>query len=150
MEIANHTKTHPYLSQKTPAEIRREFDEAHKKLAGIIGTEPSKVMRLPFLDRNKTVSDTLYDVALITCSVDTKDWNNASKEDIVDTIKKAKENGTLENAIVLCHENYEATADAMEEVVPWLKAEGWQVVTVSELFAANGREMMGGTVYDKG
>ncbi|MBR4223529.1 MAG: glycoside hydrolase family 11 protein, partial [Oscillospiraceae bacterium] len=82
MEIANHTKTHPYLSKKEPAEIRAEFDKAHERLKGIIGAEPSKVMRIPFLDYNKKVTDTLNDVALITCSVDTMDWNNATKDEI--------------------------------------------------------------------
>ena len=149
MEIANHTKTHPYLSKKKPAEIRAEFDKAHERLKGIIGAEPSRIMRLPYLDSSKTVTDTLNDVALITCSVDTQDWNKATKDDIVKKIMTAKDNGTLDNAIVLCHENYETTAEAMEEVLPQLKAEGWQVVTVSELFAANGKELMGGKVYSR-
>ena len=149
MEIANHTKTHPYLSKESPEKIRSEFETTHERLRSIIGAEPSKLMRLPFLDHSKVVSDTLYDVALIGCSVDTKDWNNATKDQIVETIKKAKENGTLENAIVLCHENYEATAEAMEELLPWLREEGWQVVTISEMFAANDKELMGGTVYNK-
>lgn len=149
MEIANHTMTHPYLSKKSEEQIRSEYEKAHEKLKGIIGVEPSKVLRLPYLDSNQKVKETLYDVALIKCSVDTKDWDKATKEQIVETIKKAKENGTLKNAIVLCHENYEATAEAMEEVIPWLKSEGWQVVTVSELFAANGKTMQGGTVYSR-
>ncbi len=149
MEIANHTKTHPYLSKLSPTEIRSEFDTAHERLRSIIGAEPSKLMRLPFLDCSQTVSATLNDVALISCSVDTQDWNNATKDDIVNKIMTAKDNGTLENAIVLCHENYATTAEAMEEILPQLKEEGWQVVTVSELFAANGKELMGGTVYNK-
>jgi hypothetical protein len=37
----------------------------------------------------------------------------------------------------------------MEEIIPWLKDEGWQVVSVSEMFAANGKTMQGGTVYSK-
>ena len=51
--------------------------------------------------------------------------------------------------IVLCHENYATTAEAMEELMPWLKEEGWQVVTVSELFAVKEKALMGGTVYTK-
>ncbi|MBR1393189.1 MAG: glycoside hydrolase family 11 protein [Ruminococcus sp.] len=149
MEIANHTMTHPYLSKCTEEEIRSEFDKAHEKLKGIIGAEPSKVMRLPYLDVNDKVKKTLNDVALISCSVDTKDWDKATTEQIVDKIKTAKENGSLENAIVLCHENYATTAEAMEQLMPWLKDEGWQVVTVSELFAVKGKTMMGGTVYTK-
>ena len=149
MEIANHTMTHPYLSKLTPAEIRDEYEKCREKLKGIIGEEPSAVMRLPYLDGGGDTLKTLNDVALVSCAVDTKDWNKASKEDIVDTITKAKDNGSLNGAIVLCHENYAATADAMEEIVPMLKKEGWQVVTVSELFAANGKELMGGKVYSK-
>ena len=149
MEIANHTMTHPYLSKLSAQEIRDEYEKCREKLKGIIGEEPSAVMRLPYLDGGGDTLKTLNDVALVSCAVDTKDWNKASKEDIVDTITKAKDNGSLNGAIVLCHENYAATADAMEEIVPMLKKEGWQVVTVSELFAANGKELMGGKVYSK-
>lgn len=149
MEIANHTTTHPYLSKLKPQEIRDEYEKCREKLKGIIGEEPSAVLRLPYLDGGGDTTKTLNDVALISCAVDTKDWDKATAEDIVDTLKKAKENGSLDGAIVLCHENYESTAEAMEEVVPWLKDEGWQVVTVSELFAVNGKELMGGKVYTK-
>ena len=149
METANHTMSHQSLSKMTPEEIRAEYDNCREKLKAIIGEEPSAIMRLPYLDAGGDVTKTLSDVALISCSVDTKDWNNANADSIVDTIKKAKENGTLDGAIVLCHETYETTAEAMEEVIPWLKEEGWQVVTISELFAANGKELMGGTVYTK-
>lgn len=149
MEIANHTMSHPYLSKLDAAGIRDEYEKCREKLKGIIGEEPSAVLRLPYLDGAGDTVKTLNDVAMISCAVDTKDWNNAKADQIVDTLKKAKENGTLDGAIVLCHENYASTAEAMEEIVPWLKSEGWQVVTVSELFAANGKELMGGKVYSK-
>ncbi|MBR1592052.1 MAG: glycoside hydrolase family 11 protein [Ruminococcus sp.] len=149
MEIANHSTSHPRLSQKSAAEIRSEFDTTHAKLKSIIGAEPSKLMRLPYLDYNSTVLSTLNDVALITCSVDTGDWNNASSQEIISTITNAMNNGTLENAIVLCHETYDTTAEAIEYLAPYLKSQGWQIVTVSELFAVRGQELKGGTVYSK-
>ena len=149
MEIANHTTTHPYLSKCDEQKIREEFDKTHEKLKSIIGAEPSKVMRLPFLDYNSKVGKVLNDVALISCAIDTQDWNKATSEQIVDKIKKAAQDGSLKNSIVLCHENYAATAEAMEELMPWLKEQGWQVVTVSEMYAANGQTMMGGKVYKK-
>ena len=58
-------------------------------------------------------------------------------------------NGSLDNAIVLCHETYDTTAEAMEYLCPYLKSQGWQIVTVSELFAANGKELNGGQLYTK-
>ena len=148
-EIANHTTTHPYLSKISSSEVRSEFDQTHAKLKSIIGTEPSKLMRLPYLDSNANVQKTLYDVPLISCAIDTKDWNGASKDQIVNTIKSNMSNGNLRNSIVLCHENYSTTASAMEEVLPYLKAQGWQVVTISEMFAVNGKSLNGGQVYTR-
>ncbi|MBQ9898717.1 MAG: glycoside hydrolase family 11 protein [Ruminococcus sp.] len=149
MEIANHTTTHPYLTKISESEIRSEYDNTTAKLKNIIGAEPSKLMRLPFLDCNDTVKRVLSDVPLISCAIDTADWNGASKDAIVSTIKNAMNNGSLNGAIVLCHENYSTTSAAMAEVIPYLKAQGWQVVTISEMFAVKGQELNGGTVYTR-
>lgn len=149
MEIANHTKSHPNLSEKFENEIRNEYDTCAQALKDIIGTEPSKLLRLPYLASNSTVQSTLYDVPLITCSIDTQDWNGASSSQIIDTIKNAMNNSSLDNAIVLCHETYDSTAEAMEYLCPYLKSQGWQIVTISELFAVNGKEMNGGQIYTK-
>ncbi|MBQ9807841.1 MAG: endo-1,4-beta-xylanase [Ruminococcus sp.] len=150
MEIANHSTTHPKLSTKSASEIRSEFDQTHAKLKSIIGAEPSKMMRLPYLDYNSTVTSTLNDVALISCGVDSGDWQNgATKQSVVNAITTAMNNGSLENSIVLCHETYGHTADAIEELIPVLKANGYQIVTVSELFEARGQQLKGGTVYTR-
>ncbi|MCM1530029.1 MAG: carbohydrate binding domain-containing protein [Alistipes sp.] len=149
MEIANHTKSHPDLTTKSAAEIRNEYDQCATKLKGIIGAEPSKLLRLPYLGCNSTVQSTLSDVPLITCAIDTQDWNGASKDQIVNTIKSAMSNGSLNGAIVLAHETYDTTASAMEELCPYLKAQGWQIVTVSEMFAVKNQQMNGGQVYTK-
>ena len=56
-------------------------------------------------------------------------------------------NGSLRNAIVLAHENYASTSAAMEEFLPVLKANGWQVVTISEMYAVNGKQLTGGQIH---
>ncbi len=149
MEVANHTKSHPNLSEKSASEIRSEYDSCATALKNIIGTEPSKLLRLPYLASNDTVKSTLSDVPLITCSIDTQDWNGATSSQIIDTVKNAMSNGSLNNAIVLCHETYDSTAEAMEYLCPYLKEQGWQIVTISELFAVNGKELNGGQIYTK-
>lgn len=149
MEIANHTKSHPNLSEKTASEIRNEYDTCNDALKSIIGTEPSKLLRLPYLASNDTVKSVLSDVPMITCAIDTGDWNNATKEQIVNKIKTAMNDGTLKNAIVLAHETYDTTAAAMEELCPYLKSQGWQVVTISEMFAVNNKKLNGGQIYTK-
>lgn len=149
MEIANHTKSHPNLTEKSASEIRSEYDQCASKLKGIIGTEPSKLLRLPYLASNQTVQSTLNDVPLITCSIDTQDWNGATKDQMVNKIKTAMNDGSLNGSIVLCHETYEATAAAIEELAPYLKEQGWQIVTVSEMFEAKGKQLNGGQIYTK-
>jgi len=149
MEIANHTNSHPYLTDLSESAIRSEYDSCAQKLKSITGAEPSKLLRLPYLASNSTVQSALSDVSLITCSIDSQDWNGASSSQIIDTIKNAMNNASLDNAIVLCHETYDATAEAMEYLCPYLKSQGWQIVTVSELFAVNGKELNGGQIYTK-
>ncbi len=147
MEVANHTNSHPYLTNLSASEIRNEYDQCAAKLKKIIGTEPSKLLRLPYLASNATVQSTLNDVPLITCSVDTQDWNGASKDQIVSTVKQAMSSGTGDGAIVLCHETYESTAAAIEELAPYIKAQGWQIVSISEMFEAKGKQLKGGQIY---
>ncbi len=149
MEIANHTTSHPYLTQLSASEIRSEYDQCAAKLKGIIGTEPSKLLRLPYLATNSTVQSTLSDVPLITCSIDTQDWNNATSQQIIDKIKNAMNDGSLRNSIVLCHETYSTTAEAMEYLCPYLKSQGWQIVTISEMYAVNGKTLNNGQVNSK-
>ena len=144
MEVANHTKSHPHLTQV--GDPKGEADSCNSKLKGIIGTEPSHLLRLPYLESNGGVQSALSNYPLITCRIDTQDWNNASKDQIVNTIKGAM-NNNLNGAIVLCHETYDTTAAAMEEVLPYLHSQGWQVVTISDMFAAKGKQLQGGQIY---
>lgn len=147
MEIANHTTSHPYLTNLSESEIRSEYDTTAAKLKNIIGTDPAPLLRLPYLAYNDTVTRALSDVSMITCKVDSGDWNNATKDDIINKITSAMQDGSLDNSIVLCHETYDTTAAAMEYLAPYLKAQGWQIVTVSEMFAVNGKQLEGGKIY---
>ncbi|WP_024860744.1 glycoside hydrolase family 11 protein [Ruminococcus flavefaciens] len=149
MEVANHTQSHPHLGQMGASQIRSEWEQCNSKLKSIIGADPSKLMRLPYLESNATVQSALNDVPLISCAIDTQDWNGASKDQIVNTIKQAAQNGSLEGAIVLCHENYAATAAAMEEVLPWLAQNGYQNVNISDMAKAHGKTLAGGQVHTR-
>lgn len=149
MEIANHTVSHPDLTQKSDSEIRSEYDGCAQILKSIIGTDPSPLLRLPYLAVNDTVKSVLNDVPMITCSIDTQDWNGATKDQMVSKIKTAMNDGSLDGAIVLAHETYDTTAEAMEELCPYLKSQGWQIVSISEMFAVKGKTLQGGQVYTK-
>ena len=140
-EIGNHTRSHQNLSTLTADKIYAEVMEQADKLSAITGLEHFLV-RPPFLATNTTVKNTVRE-PMINCSIDSKDWDGASTEDIINTINTQKKDG----AIVLMHETYASTAAAMETLIPQLVAEGWQIVSVSELFKAKGLELKDGQVY---
>ena len=145
-EVANHTWTHPYLTNLGASGIQSEINQTKDALNKIIGTTSEYLIRPPYLAVNQTVSSSAG-VPLITCGIDTQDWNNASKDQIVGTLKSAMQNGSLKNKVILMHETYESTAGAVEEILPYLKQQGWQVVSVSEMFKANNKTMTAGTTY---
>ena len=115
-----------------------------EKLTEITGLEHF-LIRPPYLSVNQTMRNTLRE-PMINCSIDSKDWAGATTEEIINTINTQKKDG----AIVLMHENYKTTAEAMEILIPQLVAEGWQIVSVSELFKAKGLEMKDGQAYNQG
>ena len=52
-----------------------------------------------------------------------------------------------DGSIILMHDLYSATAEAFETVIPLLAAQGYQFVTVSEMYAAKGVPLEAGQVY---
>ena len=146
MEIANHTMNHKDLTTLSASEIRKEYDDCSNAVKSVIGRGTAKVMRPPYLSVNNTVKQALSDIALVNCKIDTGDWSGASKDQIINKITSAMNDGSLKNAVILCHETYESTAAAMEYLAPYLKSKGWQIVTVSEMFAANGKQLKTGDI----
>ena len=146
MEIANHSMTHTNLTTLSAAQIRDEYDKCSDKVKSVIGRGTAKVMRPPYLGVNDTVKQALSDIALVNCKLDTGDWSGSTKDQIIQKITSGMNDGSLRNAVILCHETYESTASAIEYLAPYMKQQGWQIVTVSEMFAANGKQLKTGEV----
>jgi len=56
-------------------------------------------------------------------------------------------NSVQSGDIILCHDIYDSTFKAMETVIPALKAQGYEIVTITELFAAYGKTLVPGQLY---
>jgi len=144
-ELANHTNSHPDLTTLTNDQIDKELSTIRKVLTEITGQEKF-LIRPPYLACNQSVKDAMTE-PLISCALDSKDWAGASAQDIIDTISKAAENGSLEGKIVLMHETYETTAEAVEYLLPYLKEQGYVVATISEMYKYYGKDMYAGKMY---
>ncbi len=146
-EVGNHTMNHQYLTGLGGSGVQKEINDCKSILSRITGRD-NFLVRPPYLAVDSTVQSNAG-APLINCALDSEDWNNASAQQMIDKIKAGVSNGSLDNSIVLMHETYASTAEAVEYLLPYLKQQGWQVVTVSELFKANGKEMKDGQVYTK-
>ncbi len=147
-EIANHTWSHLDMTSLSQEKMKKEVDDTSAVLSNITG-QSSFLFRLPYLTFNETVLETV-DAPCIGCCVDTRDYSSeATKESIINSILEAHEKGTLANSILLLHEPYEKTKEAVAEIVPKLLKEGYQLVTVSELAKMNGISLKPGVIYSK-
>ena len=67
-------------------------------------------------------------------TVDTRDWESRDAYSVISMVR----NNTEDGDIILMHDVYASTLEAVETVVPWLIKEGYQLVTVSELMQYKG------------
>lgn len=133
-EIDNHSKTHAYMNQMTPEEIAAEVQFVSDKVEEITG-EPTKFFRPPYIATNADMYANI-DMPFI-CGVGCNDWDQMVTVDqrIENTINQVQD-GT----IILLHDsqgNFK-TVEALDTIIPTLLEQGYQFVTVSELFEAKG------------
>ncbi len=146
-EVANHTSQWTSLNdtQKFPdgQAVADEIEKARKALSDLTGISDF-TLRPPNLGVSTQVQDNC-NVPLIGCNIISNDWEDAvTKEHIVEVTKDAKDGD-----IVLLHETMQHTAEAVEELVPYFAEQGYQIVSVSELFAAKDIPLFAGNYYNK-
>ena len=71
------------------------------------------------------------------------DWDSQDAQAIKEKVSSSIDGGD----IILMHDIYESTVAACEELIPQLQAQGYQMVTIEELAAANGYELKPGVTY---
>lgn len=145
-EIAAHTWSHPDLTGLSRDGIASELSKSVRVLTAVTG-KPVTLMRPPYGSINDTVRAVCKEqgLSLIRWSVDTEDWRTRDADATYNEIMEEARDGS----IILCHDIHEATADAMERVIPELIRRGYQLVTVTELFERNEKQMNPGSVYYK-
>lgn len=147
-EIANHTWTHTDLTTLDANGIKQEIGKCAAKLKELTGQEDFLV-RPPYLGVNYNVQQNCG-CALVNCGIDSSDWmTNTTAQQIIDKFTQAASDGSLNGQVLLMHENYGKTAEAVEYLVPYLTARGYQIVSVGEMFKAKGVDMQYGQVYNK-
>lgn len=143
LEVANHTFSHFRLPDLTEEELIREIDSMDEILQKIDG-KPRHLLRAPY----GAIDDKVRKVAkapILDWSVDTLDWTGISAQEIYDSVLDGLESG----GIVLMHDGFENTVEAVKRLLPELKARGYQVTSVSQLSRAHERPLKVGSVYTR-
>lgn len=143
-EIGNHSWNHRQLTNLTGDEIKDQIMMTRAKIYDVTGKDCT-VMRPPYgacNDEVKAVGKTLG-VSFVNWSVDTLDWKTKNADAVYNEII----NNASDGAIILCHDLHKTTVDAMETVIPKLIAEGYQLVTVSQLMEYSEKTLEAGKMY---
>ncbi len=134
-EIGNHTYSHMRFNDKT---ARALFDEI-KKTDDIIYEITGKIPALfrPPEGKHSGKADEIIKRAgkrTVLWTIDTRDWAHTDKDKIIDNIKNNAKNGS----VILFHDYITApspTPDVLREILPYLKSQGYEFVTVTELLS---------------
>jgi peptidoglycan/xylan/chitin deacetylase (PgdA/CDA1 family) len=120
MWVANHSYTHPHLTQLSSTQIDSEISRTQQAISAAGGGTP-KLFRPPYGETNSTVQSiaSRYGLRQIIWDVDSQDWNNAS----VDAIVQA--NNRLTNGqVILMHDWPANTINAIPGIARGLASRG--------------------------
>ncbi|WP_353855164.1 polysaccharide deacetylase family protein [Bacillus sp. Bos-x628] len=134
-ELGNHTMNHTYFDLLSSKEIKQELKESAAHIASLQPSGPL-LFRPPGGRLNmksfRILTKQGYDVVMWSFTQDPKDWSRPGAHKIASRIIEHIQGGD----IILLHDgggNRKQTVEALKQVVPVLKKEGYQFVKVSEL-----------------
>jgi len=133
-EVCNHAKTHPYMNTLKAEEIKAELAYTDSCITAIIGKTP-KFFRPPYIAVNQLMHKEITHTFI--SGVGCEDWLPEVTAD--QRVERVLQNA-CDGQIILLHDgDWNApTPEVVARVVPALLEQGYELVTVSELFERKG------------
>lgn len=125
-EIGNHTFSHHNITKLSTNELISEISKTDEALSSF--NYQTKLFRPPYGSYTKECVSNISKY-FVTWDVDSRDWELLDSKKIYQ--KVVKDIG--DNDIILFHDMYETTYDALVKIIPYLIEQGYEFVTVSEL-----------------
>lgn len=141
MEIGNHTFNHLLLTKYKEDKVKSEINDTSNLIFEVTGKYPT-LFRPSYGSCNKMIRS-IVDTPIIIWDIDTLDWKYHNSRRISSRVINKVKDGD----IVLMHDIYSATANALEIIIPSLKSKGYTFVTVSDLFYYKNIPLEKGKVY---
>jgi len=145
-EVGNHSWNHRQFTKLGEQELTDQIMTTRAKIYDVTGVDTT-ILRPPYGSYNDVVSAKAEElgIAMVNWSVDTLDWKNKNADSVYNSVMKDVQDGS----IILCHDLYSTTVDAMERVIPDLIEQGYRLVTVTELLTSDEGEIEAGKLYRK-
>ncbi len=131
MEIGSHTWEHPNMTTIPPEDIAGQFSRANDAINAATGRTPTLWRPAGGLS-NDAVRQVAgrFGLAEILWDVIPFDWANDSNTGATRYLLMTQ---IKPGSVVLFHDTYSSTVDLVYQFIPVLKANGYRLVTVSEL-----------------
>lgn len=142
-EIGNHSYDHPLLGNASAAKIHSQISSTDAKIKAVTGKRPA-LFRPPY----GSIGSSLRNNAgrpMILWSIDTLDWKYRN----ADSVYRAVIGHVKDGDIILMHDLYGSTRTAVQKIVPQLRKQGYQLVTVSELAQYKNVKLSAGKSYSQ-
>ena len=125
--IGNHTYHHVQITSLPLDQACEEIQKTSDLIESLTG-KGTEYVRPPFGTWSEGLEDRL-NLIPVMWTIDTLDWTTENVDEIVCRVTEQAE----ENGIILMHDGYESTVQALERFIPLLEAEGYEFVTVDQV-----------------
>ena len=141
--IENHSKTHQSMPKQSRQEIVEEIQYTTDLIEEITGEKP-EFFRPPFIDYDQKMYD-LIDLGFI-CGYGCEDWlPSVTVQERIDRVLHDANPGF----IILLHDMTDNTntVEAIKTIIPELKKQGYEFVTVRDLLQKSGIKPQRNAIY---
>lgn len=141
-QVANHSYDHSDLTGLSESGIRSQIQNTNNQLNKACGKGTDYMVRAPYGSVNSAVFQAVG-APLVLWSVDPLDWMYRNAETVKNNIIRNAHDG----AIVLVHDIHSTSIPGSLAAIDYLKKQGYEFVTVRELFRRRGQSLNNGVQY---
>lgn len=141
-QVGSHAYNHPNFNSISIEAIQQQLDDTETAVKDATGYDEPLFVRPPYgaYEKDKMKN---FDVPFINWDVDTEDWLVSDSERICSIALRDISDGS----IVLMHEIYESSYQALDCILSELSKQGYQFVSVKDLLLAKDVDIVNGEVY---
>ncbi|MCI8393975.1 MAG: polysaccharide deacetylase family protein [Bacilli bacterium] len=134
-EIGSHSYNHKNLSRLQVEELKKDAENINHIYESITG-QNLHLLRPPYGSVNNRMKENL-NYAFVNWNLDTEDWRYRDSNHVYNAVLNKVGDGD----IILMHDLYDSTVEAVEKLLPELYVRGFQVVSVTELATLKGKTL---------